>query len=200
MSISILDDTQEEIDSKRRKMSGEAVRPIAQITNHFTPKPKTSKSPSALKKSTYINSISQEVTEDSNNLVCIGSLMTYLYLIVDMPPDRDYIGRYRIVLGRLFSSIKSADPDAVIILYKSAPEWLDDEIYCSCSLYIDQLNKVPRSIVQLLKYFPKGKPKQEGGIVFTNFLLLHNERVEDMIMDVKNSMEIFNAKIGKQRV
>ena len=70
-------------------MSGEAVRPIAQITNHFTPKPKTSKSPSALKKSTYINSTSQEVTEDSNDPVCIGSSRTYLCLMVDMPSDRD---------------------------------------------------------------------------------------------------------------
>ena len=69
MSTSISDNTQEEIDSKRRKMSGKTVRPIAQITNHFRPKPKTSKSPSALKKSTYINSTSQEVTEDSNDTV-----------------------------------------------------------------------------------------------------------------------------------
>ena len=103
-------------------MSGEAVRPTAQITNHFEPKPKMSKSPSALKKSTYTNSISQEVIEDSNDPVCIGSSMAYSCLMVDVPPDRDYTGRYRMVLGRLFSSMKSADPNAVIIPYKSTPE------------------------------------------------------------------------------
>ena len=64
----------------------------------------------------------------------------------DVLPDRDYIGRYRVVLSRLFSAMKSTDPNVVIILYESTLIQLDDEFHCSRSLGIDQLNKVPRSI------------------------------------------------------
>ena len=55
-------------------------------------------------------------------------------------------------------------------------------------------------MTQLQKYFPKGKPKRGGGTVFTNFLLLHDEEIDDMIIDMKDGMEAFNPKIGKQRV
>ena len=64
----------------------------------------------------------QEELEENNNPVCTGTMITYLYLMVDVPPDRDYIGRYRTVLSKLFSSMKSADPNAVIIPYKSLPD------------------------------------------------------------------------------
>ena len=37
-------------------------------------------------------------------------------------------------------------------------------------------------------------------MVFTNFLLLHDEEIDDMIIDMKDGMEAFNTKIGKQRV
>ena len=35
--------------------------------------------------------------------------------MVDVPPDKDYIGRYRLVLSRFFTSIKTANPDAVML-------------------------------------------------------------------------------------
>ena len=122
MSASFSGDIQEEIDSKKRKMLDATGKYTAQITSHFKTIPKTPKSPSALKKSTYTMDATQEELEDNNNPVCTGTMITYLYLMVDIPPDKDYIGRYRIVLSRLFSSMKSADPNAVIIPYESLLE------------------------------------------------------------------------------
>ena len=122
MSTLFSGDIQKEIDSKKRKMLNETGKPNAQITSHFKTIPKIPKSPSALKKSTYTTNAAQEDLEDHNNPVCIGTMITYLYLMVNVPPDRDYIGRYRIVLSRLFSSMKSADLNAVIISYESLPE------------------------------------------------------------------------------
>ena len=142
----------------------------------------------------------QEELEDNNDPVCTETMTTYLYLMVDVPLDRDYIGRYRTVLSRLFSSMKSTDPNIVIIPYKSLPDWEDCFIHCPWSTCIDNLTKIPRSVTQLQKYFPKGKPKHGGGIVFTNFLILHDEEVDNMIIDMKDGMKAFNAKIGKQRV
>ena len=45
------------------------------------------KSLSALKKSTYTTNEAQEELEDHNDPVCTGTMITYLYLIVDVPPD-----------------------------------------------------------------------------------------------------------------
>ena len=36
--------------------------------------------------------------------------------------------------------------------------------------------------------------------MFTNFLLLHNKRVEDMILDMKDNIQVVKLKIGKQKV
>ena len=103
-------------------MLDETGKPKAQITSHFKMIPKMSKSPSALKKSTYTTSAALDELEDHNDPVYTGTLITYLYRIVDVPLDRDYIEKYRIVLSRLFSSIKSADPNIVIIPYEFTPE------------------------------------------------------------------------------
>ena len=59
---------------------------------------------------------------------------------------------------------------------------------------------MPRSITQLQKYFPKGKPKKGGGTVYTNILILHSEDIEDMITDMKDGLEARNPRIGKQRI
>ena len=113
---------------------------------------------------------------------------TFLYLVVDIPPDKNYIARYRRVLIRLLSVIKSADPDVVMIPYDLYLEYSDTKINNYRSVCIDYLNKLPKSITQLQKYFPKGRLKQAGRIVFINFLMLHNEKVEDMIIDMKDSL------------
>jgi hypothetical protein len=200
MSTSFSGDTQDKIDRKKRKMLDETGKPKAQITSHFKMIPKMSKSPSTLKKSTYTTNTAQEELEDHNNLVYTGTMITCLYLMVDVPPDRDYIGRYRIVLSRLFSSMKSTNPNVVIIPYESLPDHMDGLIHCPWSICIDHLTKIPRSVTQLQKYFPKGKLKHGDGMVFTNFLILYDEEVDDMIIDMKDGMEAFNTKIGKQRV
>ena len=122
MSTSFSGDIQEEIDSKKRKILDATGKSKAQITSYFKTIPKMPKSPSALKKSTYTMNATQEELEDNNDLVCTGTMITYLYLMVDVPLDKDYIGRYRIVLSRLFSSMKSANPNAVIIPYESLPK------------------------------------------------------------------------------
>ena len=122
MSTSFSGDTQEEIERKKRKMLDATGKPKAQITSHFKMIPKIPKSLSALKKSTYTMDATQEELEDNNDPVFIGITITYLYLMVDVPLDKDYIGRYRIVLSRLFSSMKSANPNVVIIPYKSLLE------------------------------------------------------------------------------
>ena len=77
--------------------------------NYFKVQLKVLKSLLALSKSTRRSTIDSEGTVGLMDLVYTGLTITYLYLIVDVSPDRDYMKRYRVVLSRLFSSIKTAD-------------------------------------------------------------------------------------------
>ena len=84
--------------------------------------------------------------EDSTDPVSLTNSMTYLYLVLNISPNKDYIVRYRIVLSRLFSVMKLADPDSVIIPYDSHLEYSNSKINNYYGVYIDYLNKLPKSI------------------------------------------------------
>ena len=59
------------------------------------------------------------------------------------------------------------------------------------------MSKIPELIVQLQKYFPRVRQKRGEGTGLTNSLLLHEELVEDVILNVKDNMEVLNQKISK---
>ena len=142
--------------------------------------------------------------EEPKGSKCKGRAVTYLHIMIDVPPDKDYTGIHRLVLTKLFTSLKNADPEAVILPHEPVLERSTEEeapmILCDWNNCIDQIAKIPRSITQLHKYFPRGKPKKGGGTICTNCLILHDEEIDDIILDLKEGMNSSNPKIGKQRV
>ena len=62
-----------------------------------------------LKRSTHAGNVIPDVVVDLMDLVCANVLLTYLCLMIDTPLERDHIERCRLMLRRLFLSIKSAD-------------------------------------------------------------------------------------------
>ena len=121
----------------------------------------------------------------------------------DAPPDKDNAGRQRLALSRLFQLMKSVDLEAVIIPYKPKirrPEEEGEElILCTRKDCLDYLSKLPRSITQLHKYFPKGKPKRDSNTICANCLIPRPEEKEDVLMDAKDGTSLHNVKISKQR-
>ena len=100
--------------------------------------------------------------------------------------------------------MRNADSDAVFLPHEPKLERATEEgekmILCERSVCINKIAQIPRSIAQLHKYFLKGKPKSSVGTIFTNCLILHNEDIDDIILDLKEGMSSNNPKIGKQRV
>ena len=117
MSTSISSETQEEIDSKKKKMLDENENSTAQVTNDFETKLKIPKSLSALKQSTCISNSVPWVIVDLNNSARTGHSMTHVHLMVGILLDRDYTGRCRVAKSRLFSSAKSINSKVVTISY-----------------------------------------------------------------------------------
>ena len=188
----------EDSDNKKRKSDTEGAR--STITNHFPVTPKTPTSPPILKEGKYSKLREEQKEDDAKDKVFIGSALSYLYIMIDIPSDRDHVEKYRLVLTKLLTTIRQADPTAVIVQYETLPKYSGREKEVSANLCIDHPRKMPRSITQLQKFFPKGRPKRGGGTVFTNILLLHNENIEDIILDMKDGMTSYNPKIGKQRI
>ena len=48
------------------------------------------------------------------------------------------------------------------------------------------------------KYFPKGRPKKVGGLVFTNILIAYDKEIEKISRDVKHSLERYKIRIEVQ--
>ena len=191
-------DIEDDQDNKKRKTTRAGA--TATITNHFPVVAKTPTSPPILKEGKYTNSDKDSTKNNPSDTVFINLNLTYLYLMIDIPMDRNHVERYRIIVTKLLSEIRQADPEAVLVQYEATPKYEGTEIEIDANLRIDHPNKMPRSITQLQKYFPKSKPKKGGGTVCTNILILHSEDIEDMIMDMKDGLEARNPRIGKQRI
>ena len=56
-------------------------------------------------------------------------------------------------------------------------------------------DSIPESVIQIQKYFPKGRPKRGGGLVFMNMLIVYDEEIEEIIRDMKYSLEMYKIKI-----
>ena len=152
-------DIEEDQENKKRKTTREGAKTT--IANHFPVVSKTPTSPPILKEGKYSNSNEDSTKDNPSNMVFMGSTLTYLYLMIDIPMDRNHVERYCIIVTKLLSEIRQADPEVVLVQYEMTPKYVGTEKEVGANLCIDHPRKMPRSITQLQKFFPKGKPKKE---------------------------------------
>ena len=124
---------------------------------------------------------------------------TYLYLVLELPPKRLYIERYRIVLGKSMEVVHTADLIVVIAQHEDNLEVSVAKVYAFTCKYIDSTERVPESIMQIQKYFPKGRLKKGGELVF-DALLVHDKEIEEIIRDAKHSLERCKIRTEVQRM
>ena len=91
-------------DNKKRKTTRAGAK--ATITKHFPVVAKTPTSPPILKEGKYSNSDKDSTKNNTSNTVFINSKLTYLYLMIDIPMDRNHVERYRIIVTKLLSEIR----------------------------------------------------------------------------------------------
>ena len=61
-------------------------------------------------------------------------------------------------------------------------------------------NKENKSVVQPQKHFYKRRHKERSMTGFTNLILLHDKRIEDMILVMKDSATASNLNLNKQMI
>lgn len=163
-NMSAADTTQEELESKKRKAAAVCNGTNSTITSHFSVEPKKPRSPPKLKDSKHAKGAhSNDSTVNLTDKVCTGLSASYLFLMVDVLPDRNHVARCRIILTRLLSAIKLADPKATIFLCAAKPESSNNKKHCLKKLHIDQPGQIPHSITQLQKFFPSANPRKVEG-------------------------------------
>ena len=59
-------------------------------------------------------------------------------------------------------------------------------------------DSIPELVIQMQKYFPKGRPKRGDKLVFTNILIAHDKGIEEIIRDMKCSLERHEIRIEVQ--
>ena len=96
---------EEDPENKKRKAITNKVTK-ATIAGHFSMKPKSPPSPPILKEDRYSNLNQEEKDNNTKDKVCMGLVLSFLRLMIDIPPDRDYVEQCRLVLTRLLVAIQ----------------------------------------------------------------------------------------------
>ena len=60
--------------------------------------------------------------------------------------------------------------------------------------------EIPESITALGKYFQGCRPRSEGGVIWTQIRLLHNEPIQNIIADIRTEIKEMNAFITLQSI
>ena len=158
----------EDSENKKRKSDTKGAR--STITNNFPVTPKTPTSPSILKEGKYSKPNEEQKEDDTKDAVFIGPALSYLCTMIDIPSDRDHVERHRLVLTKLLTMIRQADPTAVVVQYETSPKYSGREKEVPANSCIDHPRKMPRSITQLQKFFQKvGLSEGEEQYSLTSF-------------------------------
>ena len=73
------------------------------------------------------------------------------------------------MLEKLVKVLNMTNPSAVIAQYVDKLKVLGRKVSAGKIKCINKAEKILVSIIQIQKFFPKGRSKRAGGIAFTNF-------------------------------
>ena len=118
MDALVQDCPQEELDSKKRKdriLTNNRMKDSA----GFQKVPGKGLKLPILKRSTCSKKDIPVQVVDLMDLTCSGKSLACLCLMIDVPLGKDHVKRHRLILERLFSSIKSVDLQSVIMSFET---------------------------------------------------------------------------------
>ena len=112
---------------------------------------------------------------------------SFCQLTVKIPEAKRAIVAYRGALMTFYAELQAVDPEARLIEYKTDLK-MDKKSQCYQIKLIKTIknkSKLPNSITQLLKYFSGGKPSNKGGQVFSKVHFMHEESLDNILIDLK---------------
>jgi len=128
-------------------------------------------------------------TVDPYQEIVVNIHNIYLYLAFDTKLERLYIALYKKILSKLIDTLYKINYNTLIVRYTDKLLTSNAGVIVEKRYFLSLSSQLLESIIQLQKFFYRGKPKKEGGIVFTNFFLTYNKDINDILLDLKYELE-----------
>ena len=101
----------------------------------------------------------------------------------------------------LFKCLREADESMVITHYKLDPIREEDgKITNKRSVILANETEIPESITAIGRFFQGCRPRSEGGIIWTQIRILHNEPIQNIIADTRTELKEMNAFVTLQAI
>ena len=101
----------------------------------------------------------------------------------------------------VFKCLREADDTTVITHYKLDPTREENGLITNKrSMILANETEVPESITAIGKFFQGYRPRSEGGIIWTQIRILHNEPIHNIIADTRTELKEMNAFITLQAI
>jgi len=128
-------------------------------------------------------------------------LVSYLKVGAKVQASKKGTATMKTKYQELFKTIQEADGESCLSIYKTDPEPDSKGKYIAKSNEIvASPTNIPDSITAISKYFYGSRPKPEGGLIWSQIRLLHNEPIENIIADTKADFQEQGSTITLQAI
>ena len=142
------------------------------------------------------------VTQTNNDMrIYSFPVVSYLKISVQVTKALKATLTMKAKFREVLRCIREADNTAIISLYKLDPIKDDQGMVSNKkSEVITSEEELPDSITALSKYFYGCRPRSEGGMIWTQIRLLHNEPIQNIIADTRTECQEMKALITYQPI
>ena len=101
----------------------------------------------------------------------------------------------------VFKCLREADDTTVLTHYKLDPTKDENDLFFNerNAILLNEM-EIPESITAIGKFFQGCRPRSEGGIIWTQIRILHNEPIHNIIADTRTELKEMNAFVTLQAI
>ena len=155
-------------------------------------------------KDTEMEDISDDETvAQTNHDTTKGSFteVSFLKISVKVPKALKATSMMKTKLQEVIKCLRDADNTVVLSHYKLDPtKDKDGFIKNKTNMILINDTEIPESITAIGKFFHGSRPRSEGGVIWTQIRILHNEPIHNIIADTRTEIKEMNAFIALQAI
>ena len=155
-------------------------------------------------KDTEMEDISDDETvAQTNHDTTKGSFteVSFLKISVKVPKALKATSMMKTKLQEVIKCLRDADNTVVLSHYKLDPtKDKDGFIKNKTNTILINDTEIPESITAIGKFFQGSRPRSEGGVIWTQIRILHNEPIHNIIADTRTEIKEMNAFIALQAI
>ena len=126
---------------------------------------------------------------------------SFLLLRTEVAASKKGTEAMKTQLATLLLTLREADESLALTPYKSELELgSDEQVVTAKSNLLSDSEALPTSITALGRFFFGARPRSDGGSVWAQIRLVHDEPIDNIIMDTKEDLKMKDANISLQSI